>query len=58
MARTTRRPQRSKRMRQPNMGMGNMDYAMRGMVDMSKMAVGATLLGGMIGVVGNVIPKP
>jgi len=52
-----RRPQRSKRARAPGAGMGNMNYAMKGMMDMSTMAVGATLMGGMIGVVGNVIPK-
>ena len=40
------------------MGMGNMNYAMKGMMDMSTMAVGATLMGGMIGVASNALPKP
>ena len=55
-----RRPQRSKRARAPgaDMGMGNMNYAMKGMMDMSTMAVGATLMGGMIGVASNALPKP
>jgi hypothetical protein len=55
MTRTRQRQRPHPRMRPPNL---NMNYAMRGMMDMSTMAVGASLMGGMIGVASNAIPKP
>ena len=47
------------RMQRPRMRMApDTSYAMRGVVDMSKMAVAGTIGAGMIGMVGSIIPHP
>ena len=48
------RPQRFPRIRPPRMASGT-DYAVRGMVDMSKVAVTGMVGAGMIGMVGSLL---